>query len=77
MFNAEKGLLTNPEPPDDEFCIVANCGHEIYEGDEIVEGAGKTQCVECFLDEVYDLPVSELAGRFEATLRVVTKEARI
>jgi hypothetical protein len=73
VFNAEKGLLTNPEPPDDDFYIKADCGHEVYEGEYLVEdnNTGKIQCEECFRDEIDALPLSELAERFNSTSRAV------
>ena len=65
--------MSNPEPPDDDFYITADCGHEVYEGDEIIEDndSVRTQCVECFLDDIRKLTLSELADRFNATLRTV------
>jgi len=66
------------EPPDDEFCVTAGCGHEVYDGEELVvdNDSGKTQCTQCFLDEICELPLPELAERFNSTLRVVTREER-
>lgn len=64
--------MSNPEPPE-EFFVKASCGHEVYEGEALIEDndTGKTQCEECFRDEIDALSLSELADVFNATVRIV------
>lgn len=71
MFNAERGLLTNPEPPDDDVYITADCGCEIYKGWEIFEWEGRTYCAECFEDAIDELSLDELAEKLGATIRTI------
>lgn len=70
-----KGYTPEPplEPPEDDRYMIADCGHEVYEGEALVEDndTGKTQCEECFRDEIDALSLSELADVFNATVRIV------
>ena len=54
-----------PEPsliqPED-FYVMADCGHEVYEGESLYEWCGKYYCADCFKEEINDLEAVELAS---------------
>ncbi len=60
-----------PEPsltPVDDPFVIANCGHEVYDGEALIDWTGakgiKTLCPDCFRDKLAALSVPELAQLF-------------
>ena len=56
-------------PPDDGTCIIADCGHEVYEGETYVywknaKGITVSLCPDCFWDRVRELTIQEAALMF-------------
>lgn len=62
-----KGYTPEPplEPPEDDRYMIADCGHEVYEGENMYEWdvpyrdedgklkyKHKTHCPDCFMDEI-------------------------
>lgn len=59
-----------PEPsvdPPEDFYMIADCGHEVYEGEHLIEWQGKQICPDCFKEDILDLPVWELAALLGAS----------
>ncbi|SHI23920.1 hypothetical protein SAMN02745823_03785 [Sporobacter termitidis DSM 10068] len=67
-----------PEPPidpPDERYLTAGCGHEVYEGERLVEWHDGKRfaylCEECFRDKLAALTTEELARQFGCDCRTV------
>lgn len=59
-------MILTPEPPidipDDGTYITADCGHEIYDGEEVFEQEdGQTKCAECLDDRFREMSITERA----------------
>lgn len=61
------------EPIDSEVYVTGDCGHEIYEGEPIIEWDGKSICDECFWDNIKELTVSEVAAQFDCEISMVRR----
>jgi hypothetical protein len=66
-FNIPEPSIT---PPDDSVCVMADCGHEVYEGETLVywknaKGALESLCPDCFWDKVKELSIQEAARQFD------------
>ena len=68
------GMAIIPEsrlyPPEPHY-ITVSCGHEIYDGEKMVEWNGKWICEECFRDKVMAQGVEELARVFNSEVQTV------
>ncbi|MEL4106331.1 hypothetical protein AAFA46_05745 [Oscillospiraceae bacterium WX1] len=51
-----------PGPPENDRCITADCGHELYEGEELyIWEDGETLCSDCLEDKFQEMSLSERA----------------
>ena len=69
------GQAFMPEPPiepDEDFSVMADCQHEVYEGESLIEWNGKTLCPDCFWDKVKEMSVEEVASMFNCDYKTVT-----
>ena len=63
------GYRTMPEPraepPSDRYLVAGGCGHEVYEGELLIEWHDGRRyvllCEECFRDRLGELTTAELA----------------
>ena len=75
---------TIPEPPvdmpEDSCCIAAGCGHEVYEGEKLIEWHDgrrfKFICEECFRENIGTLTAEELARQFGCDCQTVSPASR-
>ena len=52
----------NMEPPDDTPHVIASCGHEVYNGEELFEWEdGKTLCPDCMEDKFKEMSLIDRA----------------
>lgn len=57
----EIGLERNPEPEYDRY-IIAGCGHEVYEGEDVFQWEdGHTLCPDCIESKFDDMGTEEKA----------------
>lgn len=64
------------EAPEDIF-ITADCGCEIYEGEEMYEWDGKTLCSDCFDDKFSEMTRREKAALLGCDVIVVSEADRM
>lgn len=71
-------MSTIPEPsltPPDDFYTTADCGHEVYDGEVLIEWSDtkgpKTLCPDCFRDKLTEMSILELALHFGCSYRAV------
>lgn len=60
----KQGAYTMPEPqtePVEPHYVMADCQHEVYEGEVVVTWENKTICPDCFMDKVSTMTVQEVA----------------
>lgn len=77
-MNVLKNGSYYPEPPidpPDVFYITADCGHEVYSGEHLIEWEGKTLCPDCFWDKVKEMTIDEIAGMLDCRVTEVTNHA--
>jgi hypothetical protein len=63
-----------PEPPIDPptgTFVIADCGDEVYEGENIYEWNGKTLCPDCFKSAINELSAEELAVRLKCNFATI------
>jgi peptide methionine sulfoxide reductase MsrB len=58
-------------PPDDGVYIMADCGHEVFEGESLIEWDNKTLCPDCFWDKVKEMTIEEIADHLDCTVTTV------
>jgi hypothetical protein len=49
------------EPPDMGRYMTADCGHEVYNGEDLFEWEGATFCSDCIEDKLRDMTLLERA----------------
>lgn len=62
-------VFTSVEPPVDppeDYYVTADCGHEVFEGENMYVFDGKTYCPDCLRDIVNDLTTEEIAALLRA-----------
>ena len=64
------------EPPED-FYITADCGHEVYEGELLLEWENKNICPDCFKDKAGELSIEELAELLRCDFSVVKRPTHV
>lgn len=74
-YNIPEPSLT---PPDGGASLMADCGHEVYEGETYVfwkngRGATVSLCPDCFWDRVRELTIQEAASLFGCDYETVEK----
>lgn len=63
-----------PLEPKEEPYVIANCGHEVYEGEELFEFDGVTLCPDCMADKFEELTLHEKAALLGYTVSEVGGE---
>jgi hypothetical protein len=68
------------DPPADDYTIAGGCGHEVYEGETLVEWHDGRKyvllCEECFRDKLAEMTTPELARAFGCDCRVAGARGR-
>jgi len=62
--------------PPDGFSLVANCGHEVYRGEEYFTYEGGTFCPDCFDDLIAAMTRCDLAELLGADVDIVPTRYR-
>lgn len=70
----------NTTPPDDGAYVMADCGHEVYEGETLTywknaKGKVVTLCPDCFMDRVREMSIAEVAALMGCTYETVGADA--
>lgn len=67
-------IYTEPpvEPPEDYY-ITADCGHEVYDGEETFDWDGKTICPDCLHNKRVEQTDTEWADDIGVEHRTVSK----
>ena len=65
------------EPPEEPFTVAGGCGHEVYEGEPLVEWHDGCKivllCEECFRERLFGLTTPKLAYAFNCGLHTVSR----
>ena len=61
------------DPPENYF-VMADCGHEVYDGENLYLWNEKTLCPDCMKDKVGEIPLSEIAVFLGAKIEHVSRK---
>ncbi|MDR3278834.1 MAG: hypothetical protein LBT12_08670 [Oscillospiraceae bacterium] len=79
MGKEERKMVTPEppaEPPEDTRYAVADCGHEVYEGESLYDWEDETLCPECVEDKFSELTTEEKARLMGCESSVVRFQGR-
>ena len=68
-YDIPERSIAPPEP----FCVLADCQHEVYEGERLFDWEGHWICGDCLKDKVAALSIEELADAFGCSSYTVTE----